>query len=251
MKLNKFLIYIITTFFLYSCAEFKINTDTAKKEKQYFASTGFALIYNDDLFTQKIVNKKLPSGTDKVIHSSLKRNTTIKIVNPVNSKFIETKVYKKADYPKIFSIVITKEIASFLQLDENNPYLEIVEVKNNKKFIAKKSNTFDEEKNVAQKAPVDAVEMNDLSANKKNIKKKNIKKNQFLIIINDFYYADSANSLKKDLIQKTKFKNILVKKINNKKYRLYAGPFKNFKALKTIYISLNNLGFNNLNIYNE
>ena len=45
--------------------------------------------------------------------------------------------------------------------------------------------------------------------------------------------------------------NISVKKINNKKYRLLVGPFKNFNALKTTYISLNNLGFENLNIYTE
>ena len=37
--------------------------------------------------------------------------------------------------------------------------------------------------------------------------------------------------------------------ISNNKYRLLAGPFKNFNTLKTSYISLNNLGFENLNIY--
>jgi len=42
-----------------------------------------------------------------------------------------------------------------------------------------------------------------------------------------------------------------IKKINNKKYRLLVGPFKNFNALKTTYISLNKLGFENLNIYTE
>jgi len=45
--------------------------------------------------------------------------------------------------------------------------------------------------------------------------------------------------------------NISIKKINNKKYRLFVGPFKNFNALKTSYISLNNLGFEILNIYND
>ena len=43
--------------------------------------------------------------------------------------------------------------------------------------------------------------------------------------------------------------NISVKKINNNQYRLFVGPFKNFNALKTTYISLNNLGFDDLNIY--
>ena len=45
--------------------------------------------------------------------------------------------------------------------------------------------------------------------------------------------------------------NISVRKINNKKYRLLVGPFKNFNALKTTYISLNNLGFEDLNIYKD
>ena len=72
-----------------------------------------------------------------------------------------------------------------------------------------------------------------------------------MLVINDFYYEDSANNLKKELVKKTKMNNISVKKINNKKYRLLAGPFKNFNALKTIYISLNKLGFENLDIYYE
>ena len=52
-----------------------------------------------------------------------------------------------------------------------------------------------------------------------------------------------------ELIKKTNFENIYVKKINNNKYRLLIGPFENFKALKSSYISLNNLGFEDLNIY--
>ena len=71
------------------------------------------------------------------------------------------------------------------------------------------------------------------------------------MVISDFYFLDSANNLKKELLEKTKMSNMSVKKINNKKYRLLVGPFKNFNALKTTYISLNNLGFENLNIYTE
>ena len=40
-----------------------------------------------------------------VMHRSLKRNMPIKIINPTNSIVIETKIYKKANYPKIFTIV--------------------------------------------------------------------------------------------------------------------------------------------------
>ena len=41
----------------------------------------------------------------------------------------------------------------------------------------------------------------------------------------------------------------LDEKITDTKYRLSVGPFKNFNALKSIYISLNNLGFEGINIY--
>ena len=53
------------------------------------------------------------------------------------------------------------------------------------------------------------------------------------------------------LIKKTKVNNFSIKKINDKKYRLFVGPFKNFKALKTTYISLNKLGFEDLSVHKE
>ena len=88
---------------------------------------------------------------------------------------------------------------------------------------------------------------------KKKIKtnKKSFKKTSFILVIADFYYFDSANSLKKQLINQTGNTNYTVKKINNNKYRLYVGPFKNFNTLKSAYISLNNLGFENLNVYKK
>ena len=84
---------------------------------------------------------------------------------------------------------------------------------------------------------------------KKPNKKKLSKKTSFILVIADFYYLDSANNLKKQLINLTGNSNFIVKKINNTKYRLYVGPFKNFSTLKSVYISLNNLGFENLNVY--
>ena len=211
----------------------------------------FALIYEDSLYLEKVVNKKINNEDLKVMHSLLKINTPIRIINPENSKVIESKIYKKANYPKIFNVVITKKIASILELDINNPYVEIIEIKKNKTFIAKEGNIFEVEKNVAEKAPVNEVKVDDLMKQETKNKKKLVKKNSFILVINDFYYIDSANNLKKILIQKTKMDNISVKKINNNKYRLFAGPFKNFNALKTTYISLNNLGFENLNVYRD
>ena len=174
----------------------------------------------------------------------------IKIVNPENNKFIETKISKKATYPNLFNIVISQEIAKILDLDTNNPFVEVLEIKKNKTFIAKKSNMFDEEKRVAQTAPIDEIVVNNLSKANLTDKKSDINKN-FFIIINDFYYSDSATNLKREIISKKTINNIFIEKINDAKYRLSVGPFKNFKSLKSVYISLNNLGFDDLNIYKK
>jgi len=250
MRIIKIILIIILPIFLFSCAEYK-SQKTKGKEKSFFSSTGFALIYEKDLYSQKIINKKLNNEKLVTMHNFLKINTPIKIINPINSKFVETKIYKKAKYPKIFNLVISKKIASILDLDVDNPYIEILEIKKNKKFIAKEGNIFDEEKNVAEKAPVDEVKIDDLTKDQNQSKKKIKKKYTFTLIISDFYYENSANKLKEELIKKTKIDNISVKKINNNKYRLLVGPFENFNTLKTAYISLNNLGFEDLNVYKE
>ena len=236
---------------LYSCADYKTTKGSQKEEKQYFSSSGFALIYDDELFLQKIINKKINNEDIRVMHSQLKTNTPLKIINPVNSKVIRTKIYKMAKYPKIFNIVISKKIASILELDVNNPYVEVIEVKKNKIFIAKKTNTFDEEKKVAENAPVDEITIDDLFKGELDIEKEISKEVNFILVINDFYFEDSANNLKAELVEKTKMNNISIEKINNKKYRLFVGPFKNFNALKTTYISLNNLGFEIPNVYRD
>ena len=93
--------------------------------------------------------------------------------------------------------------------------------------------------------------MDNLSSGELDIEKDVSKEVNFILVINDFYFEDSANNLKVELVQKTKMNNISIEKINNKKYRLFVGPFKNFNALKTTYISLNNLGFEIPNIYRD
>ena len=251
MNLKKIILPLILFIQLYACADYKIDKATKYDEKLYYSSSGFALIYEDILYKQKVVNRKLDNENIKVMHNILKINTPIKIINPDNSKVIETKVHKKANYPKIFNIVVSKKISSILELDVNNPYVEVIELKKNKTFIANQANTFEEERNVAEKAPVGDIVMNDLTKNKSEIKEKPTQKNNFILVISDFYYSSSANNLKDELVQKTNMNNISVKKINDKKYRLLVGPFKNFNALKTTYISLNNLGFESLNIYRE
>ncbi len=251
MNLNKIISISICFITLYSCADYNYNKRSQEEEKQYYSSRGFALIYDDALLKQNIINRKIKNDDIKVMHNKLKPNTRLKIINPVNSKVVETKVHKNAKYPKIFNVVISNKIASILELDIDNPYVEIIEVKKNKIFIAKKANTFEEEKTVAENAPVDEITMDVLSNDVSDVDKEVSKQANFILVINDFYFEDSANELKEELIKKTKMDNISIKKINNKKYRLFVGPFKNFNALKTSYISLNNLGFEIPNIYKD
>ena len=148
MNYKKIIIIFLFLSLLYSCADYS-NRDLAKfNNKKFFSSKGFALIYEDHLYEEKIINKKIENDEIVVFHSSLKRNTLIKVINPTNSKVLKTKVSKNATYPKIFNLAISKKVASILELDINNPYIEVFELKKNKTFIAKESNIFDEERNV-------------------------------------------------------------------------------------------------------
>ena len=247
----KNIIILFIFVFLFNCAGYEKNKSAQIDKKIYFSSSGFALIYEDSLYKDKIVNKRINNEQVLLLHNTLKRNTPVQITNLKNSKSLELKVYKNANYPKIFNVLISKKIASILDLDIDNPFVEIVELKKNKKFIAEEGNMFEEEKNVANKAPVDEIKMNDLIQSDSMKNEKVTKKEKFIIVISDFYYRDSAVSLKKDLSKKITLDNIYIRKINNTKYRLLIGPFENFNALKTSYISLNNLGFEHLNIYKD
>ena len=247
MNLNKIVSIIVFFIILNGCADYKIN----KKEKNYYSSSGFALIYSEGLFVNNTINKKINNNDYVVMHSSLKPNTSVRIINPDNSKTFETKILKKANYPKIFNVVISNKIATFLNLDYKNPYVEIHEIKKNKTFIAKKVSIFQEEKNVAGKAPVDEIKMDDITDEKSVNTSQSSEIGNFILIISEFYYKKSAINLKVDLEKKMNVNNISIDKINSNKYRLSIGPFKNFNALKNTYISLNNLGFEDLNIYKE
>ena len=244
--------FLIFVFLLSGCADYKTTKNNKNAQKKFYSSNGFALVYDDNLFATGGINKKIKNNDDIVImHSFLKRNTPVQIINPTNSKVVVSEVMSRAEYPSFFNIVLSKKIAEILELDINNPYVEVFEIKKNKKFVAKESNMFEEEKNVAETAPVEEIKVDDLSENKTEKKKKNINKSIFTIIISDFYYVDSATNLKNELIKKTNINKFSVKKINDNKYRLSVGPFKNFNSLKSTYISLNNLGFENLNIYKK
>jgi hypothetical protein len=214
-----------------------------------FFSKGFALIYDNSVYESNIVDKKLNNGQNYVLHPFLKNNTLVSISNPFNSKSLTAKIRKTINYPSIYNIVITKKMADKLELDINNPYVEVLSIRKNDKFIAKKASIFDEEKKVANKAPVTSININEISTSKNKINV-NKKKPSYTIEIAEFYFLEFAEIVKNRFEKEVNLENIKIKKISKNKFKVYSGPHASFASVKDIYFSLNKLGFENLNIIN-
>ena len=82
----------------------------------------------------------------------------------MNQKIIIAKVISNdAQFSNFYNSVITPRIAEELSLDFNEPYIELILISQNSTFIAKKAKTFNEEKKVSEKAPVDGIRIDNLS----------------------------------------------------------------------------------------
>ena len=64
---------------------------------QNYSNSGFTLIYSNDLYKSKIINKKLNNRDLFVFQKNLKKNTTVKITNLLNNKSIRTISNRYAD----------------------------------------------------------------------------------------------------------------------------------------------------------
>ena len=166
-----------------------------------------------------------------------------------NNKTVIAKVKSnKVDFPIFFNSVLTKRISDDLDLDINEPYIEISLIQNNSSFIAKKSKMFEEEKKVAEKAPVDGIQINDLNNSTSKIKNKNIKDFSYSIKIADFYYEKTAEIMLLRIKVETGIKNFKIIKLSKTKYRVILGPFNDMKSLKDSYNKATILNFENLEI---
>ena len=245
--------YKILTFillFLYSCTTNTINNNKIEtiQNVETFSSKGFALLFTDELKKNKIVNKKIENRSLLIFQKNLKKNTKVKVTNLINSKTIIATVGKKAKYPNFFNSVISARIAKDLEIDENEPYIEISEIVNNSSFVAKTAKIFDEEKNVATKAPIDDIKIKDLSSKKKKKEKKQKKYFKYTVKIADFYFIDSAKVMKKRILSETNEKNIYIKKISSTKFRVFTGPFDNLNSLKKSFNAISILEFDSIEI---
>ena len=214
--------------------------------KENFTNKGFALVFTDNLYSEKIVSNILDERSLTIFQKNLTRNTQVKITNILNGKALIAKVGKKTKYPLFNNSVLSQRIARELELDINEPYIEIVAITKNSLFVANRAKTFNEEKNVANKVPVNSISVNDLNIVKK-VNKENIdRKFSYTVKIAEFYYKKTAMSMLERIINETNIKNPKIKKISNNKYRVYMGPFKNINSLQKSYNDINILSFENI-----
>jgi hypothetical protein len=160
-------------------------------------------------------------------------------------------VSNKIEYPEFYNSVITQRIVEELSIDINEPYINLSLISNDSTFVAKKAKTYEEEKMVAEKAPVDGIIIDNLgSVEKKDIK---IIKKSFLysIIIADFYFKDSAENMLDRIKEETNIKNPVIKKLSQTKYRVLLGPFNDIKKLEESFNEIKPLNFENLKILKD
>ena len=247
MKYNFFLILLIVL--ITSCTSNNYKTVNVDPILEKFSNNGFALIYNDKLYNDKIISKKMDERDLIIFQRNLRKGTSVKITNPFNNKTIIAKVGKKANYPSFNNSVVSIRISKELEIDINEPYIVIEEIRDNASFIAKKAKTFEEEKKVADKAPVDSISVNDLNrTDEKKIKKKINNEFKYVIKIADFYYLDTAKQMVKRIKSELNIKKTDINKINENKFRVFTGPYLSLKALQKAYNSIETLGFENIEL---
>ena len=213
-----------------------------------FSNKGFALIYNEDLYDDGIISKKIDNHSLIIFQKNLKKNTPVKITNMLNNKSLIAKIGMDSDYPAFNNSVLSLRIANELELNFNEPYVEIVEIPKNSIFVAKKAKTYDEEKKVASKAPVKNISINDLNKVENNSKKIFDRKFSYEIKIADFFFHDTAKIMVYRIINETSIRNPKIKKITDEKYRVFLGSFDNINSLQKSYNDINILEFENIEI---
>ena len=252
MNFNKFLT-IFFILFLTACQQFDDNKTVVNYSNYLkYSNTGFTLIYDEQLKKDNKISKKINNRALVIFHKKIKKNSFVKITNPKNDKSIIAKVISNnVQFSDFYNSVITKRIANEISIDLSEPYVDLVLISENSTFIAKKAKTFDEEKNVAEKAPVDGITIDNLGADLN--KKKQVKKHKFLYSskLADFYYKDSAENMILRIKKETNLKNPLIKKISKTKYRVLLGPFNDIKKLERSFDKIKLLEFENLEILKD
>ena len=232
-----FLIFIAIA----GCENYNINNNFEKKYK----NSGFALIYNENLYKNKINDSLL-----QIFHGNLKTKSFVKITNPSNNKSLIAEVKSnKVIFPNFYNSVISNSIVKTLELDTSEPFIEIVLISRESTFVAKKAKTFEEEKKVAEIAPINGIKISNLIVSEDNNTKQSLKKNfSYSIKVADFYYKKTAELMVDRIKTKTLLKNLKILQLSKTNYRVLIGPFNDINSLKESFEKMNSLYFENLEI---
>ena len=228
---------IIIFFLLASCTNYSGNF----VKKTGYSASGFAYI-------EKNIPLSLANEKFFLSHNKLKVGSRINITNPNNNKSLVITIKKKVKYDSFYKALISESIANNLELSLEFPFIEISEIKSNKSFVAKKAITENEEKKIANKAPIEKININNISK-KKNFNKKKAK--NYSILVANFYNLNSAKFLKDKLgtiLKDSNYKLIYIKKKNEKNYELLMGPYNTINKLKNDYIVLSDSNFEDLDV---
>ena len=245
---------IFFTFFLIGCEQNSFNKNLANQNKlSKYKNSGFTLVYDNILKQEKKISKRIDNRSLFIFHKNLKENSFVKITNPKNQKTIIAEVISnKAKFSDFYNSVITLRIAEEISLDLKEPYIELVLISQNSTFVAKKAKTFKEEKKVAEKAPVDGIQIDNLGETidpKEEITKDSVF--NYSIKVADFYHKDSAKNMSDRIINETNIKNPIIKRISSTKYRVLLGPFNDIKKLKESFNDIKSLNFENIEILKD
>ena len=245
---------IFFTFFLIGCEQNSFNKNLANQNKlSKYKNSGFTLVYDNILKQEKKISKRIDNRSLFIFHKNLKENSFVKITNPKNQKTIIAEVISnKAKFSDFYNSVITLRIAEEISLDLKEPYIELVLISQNSTFVAKKAKTFKEEKKVAEKAPVDGIQIDNLGETidpKEEITNDSVF--NYSIKVADFYHKDSAKNMSDRIINETNIKKPIIKRISNTKYRVLLGPFNDIKKLKESFNDIKSLNFENIEILKD
>ncbi len=243
--------YKILLIFLISIALFGCDQNINKTNKvdvnikKKYSNTGFALIYDNNLEKIKVIEDR----SLFIHHKFLKRKSSVKITNPKNGKSIIAEVKSnRQKFSDFYNSIISKRIAEDLDLNLKEPYIELILISKDSTYIAKKSKTFDEEKKVAEKAPIDGIQINDLNNDNRKETKITSENFSFSIKLADFYYENTAQMMISRIEEETSIKNSTILKLSKTKFRVLIGPFDDIKSLKEAFEKLNSLNFENIEI---
>ena len=233
---------LLILLFLTSC-----TAQSTQYSENIFSNRGFVLLYDESLIEKKLLRKPLDDRSLEIVHNTLSKGTKVRIINLLNNKSTNAIVKTKNKNLFFYNSSFSKRIFDELDIALKEPYVEISKIRENKTFIAKKSKTFDEEKKVANKAPVKSISINEIGTPKSkelddrrsfNYSKK----------ITEFNFLKNAKELKERIENETSLKNINIISINDTKHQVLLGPYSNINTLQSAYNSINNLNFENIEL---